>query len=119
MLAARAIDFAQERGDLDAFGDVFPDVDIDQLAIDRFNLTRQYLQTLGDLKAGDDADDRREHAGFIIFSRLSPTAINVPISEVRSITFIKNVLEMLTTIIKAMMNRIRFICAENNTTTFL
>ena len=39
-LAARAIDLAQQRGDLDAAMDVLPDVEVDQLAVDRRRVAR-------------------------------------------------------------------------------
>src|SRR5271155_5098286 len=68
-LAARAIDFAQQRRDLDAAADVFPHVDVDQLTVDRFELARQDLQALRDLEAGDDADDRGQDAGRLAGAR--------------------------------------------------
>ena len=62
-LAAGAIDLAQQRRDLDAAADVLPHVDVDQLAVDLVELAGQDLERLGRLEAGDDVDDRAQHAG--------------------------------------------------------
>jgi hypothetical protein len=62
VFAAGAIDFAQERRDLDAAADVFPHIDVDQFAINNVKMAGQNLEALGDLQIGDDADDGREHA---------------------------------------------------------
>src|SRR5260370_30839673 len=63
--AARAVDLAQERRDLDAARDILPDVDVDQIAIDAVELPRQALERLGRLEAGDNADERPKNPGTL------------------------------------------------------
>src|SRR5438067_9249162 len=63
--AAGAVDLAQERGDPDALLHVVPDVEIEQVAIDLVEAAGEDLDRLGRLQAGDDVNNRPEHAdGF-------------------------------------------------------
>src|SRR6516162_6965276 len=61
--AAGTVHLAQKRGDLDPAGDILPDVDVDQVAVNLVELAGEDLERFGRLEAGDDADDRPEHAG--------------------------------------------------------
>ena len=54
----------------------------------------------------------------ITYRRLWPMAITVPISEVRSSTFITWVLEMLIRTMSAMTTRTTFTCREKSSTVF-
>ena len=51
--------------------DVFPHVDVDQLAVDLVPVAGQDLERLGDLEAGHDVDDRRQHAGGLAGARFA------------------------------------------------
>ena len=62
MLAAGAIDLIFELADLEAAELVIPDIDIDQILIDGFEVASQNLDGFGGLQAGDDINRGREDA---------------------------------------------------------
>src|SRR5205823_4926833 len=62
-LAARTIDLAPERRNLDPALKVLPDIEIDQFAVDLVEPAGEDLDRLRRLEAGDDVDDGRQDAG--------------------------------------------------------
>src|SRR5436190_17597597 len=57
VFAARTINLAQQRGDLDAALDVVPNIHVDQVSANLLLVPGEDLERLGRLEAGDDIDD--------------------------------------------------------------